>query len=85
MDIEITSVADMAQQRLYEFIENLIKNNVFNDLVLWHFFNFLLEQASNYAMDQSCSYTAAYHEDKAKLMHQQRESERKRSKRTRFF
>ena len=64
MNNDITSAADIAKKRLYEFIDNLILISAFNDVALWGLFTFLFEQVKNYDPNKFSISSMAYKQDK---------------------
>jgi len=66
MKKEITSAADIAKQRLIDFLENLNLLTAFNDIALWGLFTFLLEKAKQYNPGSFNISPGAYQKDRDK-------------------
>ena len=68
MENQQINASEIAKQRLYEFIENIILIATFNDVALWGLYTFLLEQIKNYDPGNFSICPKAYQQDRDKAL-----------------
>jgi len=73
MEFIITDAGDVAKKRFYDYLEEILPKNEWDD-TRWEFYTFLLEQAKNHKLNNSGFGPFEYQKDKdeAKRICQQR-------------